>query len=77
MAEKDCIKKFCEFLKEHVENTYNFQKKNILPLTKEELKSHQAPRVYYIRGKKVLKKLSKSVNYWKVRDHSHFISKYR
>ena len=49
----------------------------MLPLTKEELKSHQDAKVCYICGKKILKKLSKSRNYQKVRDHCHYTDKYR
>ena len=42
----------------------------MLPLTNEELKSNQDARVCcYICGKRILKKLSKSINYRKVRDH--------
>ena len=48
----------------------------MLPLTKEELKSHQDAKVCYICGKRILKKLSKSINYWKIRDHCHFTGKY-
>ena len=48
----------------------------MLPLTKEELKSHQDPKVCYICGKRILKKLSKSINYRKVRDHCHYTDKY-
>ena len=29
-----CMKKFCESLKEHVKKIIDFEKKNILPLTK-------------------------------------------
>ena len=47
------------------------------PLTKEELKSHQDAQVCYICGKKILKKLSKSINYQKVRNHCHYTGKYR
>ena len=49
----------------------------MLPLTKEELKSHHDAKVCYIRGKRILKKLSKSINYQKVRDHCHYTGKYR
>ena len=35
---KDCIKKFCESLREHAKNVIDLEKKKILPLTKEELK---------------------------------------
>ena len=37
---EDCIKKFCESLREHAKNIIDFEKKKMLPLTKEELKSH-------------------------------------
>ena len=49
----------------------------MLPLTKEELKLHQDAKVCYIYGKIILKKLSKTINYQKVRDHFHFTGKYR
>ena len=37
---KDCMKKFCSYLREHAKNIIDFEKKKMLPLTKE-LKSHQ------------------------------------
>ena len=43
----------------------------MLPLTKEELKPH------IFVGKKILKKLSKSIIYPKVRNHVHFAGRYR
>ena len=49
----------------------------MLPLTKEELKLHQNAKVCYICGKRILKELSKSINYQKVGDHFHYTSKYR
>ena len=49
----------------------------MLPLTKEELKPHQDAKVCFICGKRILKKLSKSINYQKVRDHCHCAGKYR
>ena len=49
----------------------------MLLLTKGELKSHQDAKGYYIFGERILKKLSKSINYWKVRDHCHYTAKYR
>ena len=33
--EKDCMKKFCESLKEHVKNVIDFARKKMLQLTKE------------------------------------------
>ena len=58
-------------------NIIDFGKKNILLLTKEELKSYQDAKVCYICGKRILKKLSKSINCWKVRNHCNYTGKYR
>ena len=57
-------------------NVTDFEKKKMLPLTKEELKSHQDAKVCYICGKKILKKLCKSKDYGKVRVHGHYTDKY-
>ena len=73
---KDCMKKFCESLREHAKNIINFEKKKMISLTKEELKSHQDAKVCHICGKRILKKLSKSINYQKVRDHLYYTGKY-
>ena len=35
---KDCMEKFCTFLREHAKNIIDFEKKKMLLLTKEELK---------------------------------------
>ena len=74
---KDCTKRFCESLREHAKNIIDFEKKKMLPLTKEELESHKDAKVCYICGKKILKKLSESINYRKVRDDCHYTGKYR
>ena len=37
---KDYMNKFCESLREHAKNIIDFEKKKILPLTKEEQNSH-------------------------------------
>ena len=49
----------------------------MLPLTKEELKSHEDAKLCYICGKRILKKFAKDKNYRKVRDHCHYTGKYR
>ena len=49
----------------------------MLPLTKEELKSHQDAKLCYICGKRILQKFAKNKNYRKVRDHCHYAGKYR
>ena len=74
---KDCKEQFCESLREHEKNIIDFEKKKMLPLTKEELKPHQDVKVYYICGKIILKRLSKIMNYQKVRDHYHDIGTFR
>ena len=74
---KDCVKKRCITLREHTKNIIGFEKKKVSSLTKEELKSHQDAKVCYICGERTLKKLSKSINYRKVRDYFHYTGKYR
>ena len=53
---KYCVKTFCESLREHAKNRIDLEKKKILPLTKEELKSHQDSKVRYSCEKRILKK---------------------
>ena len=38
---------------------------------------HENETNCYICGKRMLKKLAKSKNYWKVRDHYHYTGKYK
>ena len=64
--EKYCMKNFFTPLKEHVKNIINFEKKKMLPLPKEEPKSHEDVKVCYIFRKRILKKFTKSINYWKI-----------
>ena len=52
---KDCMKKLC-YLREYTNNIIDFEKKKMLLLTKEELKSHVNAKVCYICGKRNLKK---------------------
>ena len=72
-----CMKKFCTSLRENWKNIIDFKKNKLLPLSKEESKSHQDAKVCYICGKKIFKKLSKSIDYRKVKDHCHYTGKYR
>ena len=66
---KDCMKKFCESLREHAKSIIDFKKKKLL-LTRKELKSFIDVDVCYICGIRFLKYLSKNINYQKARDHS-------
>ena len=49
----------------------------MLPVTKEELKSHEDAKGCHICRKRIFKKFANDKNYLKVRDHCHFTSKYR
>ena len=49
----------------------------MVPLTKEELKSYQDVKLCYICENRILKKLSKNIDYRIVRDHCHYTDKYR
>ena len=71
------MKKFHESLREQEKNIIDFKKKKMLSLTKKELKLHQDTKLCYICGIGILKKLSKSINYQKVRDHCHYTGKCR
>ena len=53
------MKKFCVALREHAKNMIDFEKKKILLLTKEELKSHQEANKCYICRKIILRKYLK------------------
>ena len=49
---KDCMKKFCEFLREHTVKTINFKKKKMKLLTKEQQESYGNAKMCYICKKK-------------------------
>ena len=59
---KDCMKKFCDSLKEHTKNIILLEKK-MLPLTQEELKTYQEAKICYICGKGILENFAKDENY--------------
>ena len=74
---KECMKKFCSSLREHVKHIIDLEKKEMIPLTNKQLKSQEDAKVCYICGKHFLEKLFKHINHWKVRDHCHYTGKYR
>ena len=53
---KYCMKKFCSFLRQCTKNKIDFEKKNMLPLTQEELKSHQDAKLHF-RNLRIFKKV--------------------
>ena len=71
---KDCMKKFCEDLREHAIKIINYEKKKIIPLTPEEKINYNDQEVCYICEKE-FDNINKK-NY-KVRDHCYYTRKYR
>ena len=45
---EDCMKKFCEDLKKHATKIINYEKKEMIPLTKKEEKMHRRQKKCYI-----------------------------
>ena len=77
------MKKFCKDLKEHATRIINYEKKKIIPLTKEEKLNYNDQKVCYICKKAFdtidttkSSSLERKKNY-KVRDHCHYTGKYR
>ena len=53
---KDCVKRFCEFLREHAMKIINLKKIKMKLLTKEQQESYGNAKICYICEKKKLKK---------------------
>ena len=66
---EDCMKRFCIDLKDHAAKIIDFQKKTMIPLTKEEEDNYNKENTCYI--------CKKDFNNDKIRDHCHFTGKYR
>ena len=45
---KDCMKKFCEFLREHAMKIINFEKQKMKLLTEEQKESYENAKIFYI-----------------------------
>ena len=74
---KDCMKKFCEFLREHTMKIINFKEKKMKLLKKELKESYENAKLCYICKEKFENKYLKNKNYCKVRDHCHYTQEYR
>ena len=72
---KYCMKKFCKDLKEHATRIINYEKKKIIPLTKEENINYYNDQQICYKCKKEFDKSDKK--HHKVRDHCHYTGKYR
>ena len=74
---KDCMKKFCESLRENTMEIINFKQKNMMLLTKEQQKSYQNAKICHICKEKFEDKRDKDKNYQKIEDHCHYTGEYR
>ena len=75
---KDCMKKFCEFLREHTMKMIKIKIKKMKLLTKEQQDSYENAKISYICTEKFENKYLKDKKYRKVRDHCtcHYTGEY-
>ena len=72
---KDCMKKFCESLREHAMKMINFKKEKI-KLGKEQQESYENAKICYICKEKFENIYFKDKKFRKVRDHCHYTEEY-
>ena len=73
---KNCMKSFFLYLREHATKIINYEKKEMIPLTKDEKNSYRTSRRCYICKRKFSTDDSNK-KYHKVRDYCHYTGKYR
>ena len=73
---EDCMKKFCKDLREHATKIINYEKKEMIPLTKKEEKKHNKQKVCHI-CRKEFNTDDNDKKYHKVKDHCHYTGEYR
>ena len=71
---EDCMTKFCKDLREHATKIINYEKKDMIPLTKKEEKNHNNQKVCYICKNEFD---TSDKKHHKVRDQCHYTGKYR
>ena len=77
---KDCMKLFCEDLKDQAMKIIENEKKEMIPLTDEEKESYENQEICYICEKEFCTDENKKNTFkkmHKVRDHCHYTGKYR
>ena len=77
---KDCIKRFCNDLKELATEIINYEEKEMTLLKDTEITLHESQKVCHICKEKFcndINKKSKYAYYHKVRDHCHYTGKFR
>ena len=72
----NCMEKFCKDLREHATKIINYEKKDMISLTKKEEKHHNEQEVCYI-CKKEFNTDDSDKKHHKVKDHCHNTGKYR
>ena len=72
---KNCMKNFCLDLRKHATKIINYEKKEMIPLTKKEEKKYNKQKVYHI-CKKRFSTDDSNEKYHKVKDHCHYTGKY-
>ena len=70
---EDCLRDFFESLRQHIMKIINFEKKKIVPLTKEQKESCEKTKIYYICKNST----NNDRNYHKTKDHCHYTVKHR
>ena len=71
---EDCMKNFCKDLREHGTKIINYEKKDMISLTKKEEKNHNKQEVCYICKKEFN---TDDKKHCKVKDHCYYAGKYR
>ena len=71
----DCMEMFCKDLREHTTKIINYEKKDMIPLTKKEEKHHNKEKVCYICKKEF--NTGDDKKHHKVRDNCHYTGKYK
>ena len=74
---KDCMKKFCEYLREHAVEIINSKKKKMKSLTNKSQKSSENASIYCTCKQKLKDKRAKDKKSRKVRDSCHCAGEYR
>ena len=77
---KDCMKMFCEVLKDQAMKIINYEKKEMIPLTNEEIESYENQEICHICEKEFCTDKDNKKEFKlkrKVRDHCHYTGKYR
>ena len=69
---KDCMKKFCDFLKEHAMKQLILKRKKMKLLPKEQQEPYENTKICYICKEKFENKYLKDKTYRKVRNHCHY-----